>query len=769
MRLLALPVLLSLFVSSTAFAQGAGVSAGGTVSGSTQTGVSAGGAATGAAPAAPALPAAPAAPAAAAPAAPAAAAPAAPAAPVSGSAATTAPATTGGALGAQQLAQTENPQSIDAQNAANAREWEERDSKLSESPTLTGGAGLLRTQHAQGGAAGQFRVSFSTEYFSAGFLCTTDFPCRAPNHVGTVTTDGLDHIGGHLSLSANVLNWLEIYLGTSAVANSDNQNRPSLLQVLGDSNIGAKAYGLVAGKVLYVGGAMELWLLNGTGAVGLDGSGTSMKFRGLATADLRGTESKVPVRISLNTTYSLDNSGDVLTQTELARKEPVTRIERFGLGVNRVDHFDIALGAEFFVAKEKVRPFVEYVVQIPINRQGYQCVPTNPSHDHCLANDQLAPSTVSLGARFLPWKPGFSLLAALDLGVTGQNDFIEEMSPTPPWMLHIGAGWAFDTADRPPVIQMKTVEKVVDRTPPPRAKIVGLVHEEGKPATVPVPVPNAIVTWDSAPGHTAMYTGADGRFVTEEVDAGNYTFGVRADGYKPGTCGVQIAPGTKGEVNADCSLVALPKVGIVKGNAKDEGGSGVSGATVYVHDATGKDVSLAADQAGFFKFDTVQPGTARLSVDADGYLAAVANVDVVAGKEVQQDITLVKKPKKSLVTVGAKEITIKQQIQFAVNSAQILPESNALLAEIADAILRTPRIKKLEIQGHTDSTGTPDKNQQLSEDRAEAVRAWLVAHGVTPERLVAHGYGQTKPLYPNVTTFNRTRNRRVQFVILEQE
>ncbi len=655
-----------------------------------------------------------------------------------------------------------------------AREWAERDSQLSESNTLTGGVGLLRTQHAQGGAAGQFRTSFSTEYFSAGFLCTTDFPCKNPNgSATTIKSDGLDHIGGHLALSANVTSWLEAYLGTSAIANSDTQNRPALLQVLGDSNIGVKAYGAVSkNKVLYVGGAMELWLLNGTGAVGLDGSGTSMKFRGLATADLRNTESKVPVRVSFNVGYMLDNSGDVLSDTEKRRAQPVTRIERFGLGVNRVDHVDFALGAEFFVANQKVRPFLEYVLMAPVNRQGYQCVPKNPSGDHCLANDALAPSTLSIGARFLPWKAGFSLLAALDIGVTGTNDFIEEVSPTPPWMLHIGAGWAYDTADRPPVIQTKTVEKVVDKTPAPRAHIQGLVHEEGKPQQA---VAGAIVSWDSTPGHVSFYTGADGRFQSEEVDPGSYTFGVKADGYKPGTCVVAVAaPATKGapsqDVQADCPLVALPKVGVIKGTVRDsDGGGAIASATVHVKDATAKDLSLGSDGQGGFRFADVPLGAAQISVEAEGYLAAVQNVDVGFQKEVQADITLVKRPKKSLVSVGAKEITIKQQIQFAVNSATILPESNQLLTEIADAIIRTPRIKKLEIQGHTDSSGKPDANQQLSENRAESVRAWLVAHGVAVDHLIAHGYGQTKPLFPNVTTFNRTRNRRVQFVIVEQE
>src|SRR4051812_9325026 len=56
------------------------------------------------------------------------------------------------------------------------KEWAERDRKLNEASTLTGGVGLVHTQHAQGGAPGQFRVAFTTEYFSAGFLCSSDFP-----------------------------------------------------------------------------------------------------------------------------------------------------------------------------------------------------------------------------------------------------------------------------------------------------------------------------------------------------------------------------------------------------------------------------------------------------------------------------------------------------------------------------------------------------------------------------------------------------------------
>jgi outer membrane protein OmpA-like peptidoglycan-associated protein len=133
------------------------------------------------------------------------------------------------------------------------------------------------------------------------------------------------------------------------------------------------------------------------------------------------------------------------------------------------------------------------------------------------------------------------------------------------------------------------------------------------------------------------------------------------------------------------------------------------------------------------------------------------------------EIAVKKKPKSSLVSVGNKEIVIRQQVQFAVGSARILPASNNLLTEIADALLKTPRIRRVEVQGHTDNSGSPQLNQRLSEERAAAVVAWLTAHGVAPERLVAKGYGDSKPLVPNVTELNRQRNRRVQFIILEQD
>ncbi len=393
-------------------------------------------------------------------------------------------------------------------------------------------------QHAQSVAPGQFNLAFVSEYYAGNFLCTSSFPCANPSGGGTLTSDTMNHIGGNLALTMGLTSWLEGYAGTSAFANSDSSNQPSLLQILGDTDFGLKAFGRI-GNILHLGGAAELWLINGTGAVGLDGGGTSAKFRGIATADLRGTEKHTPLRFGLNLTYSLDNSGDVVASYEAANGAAVTRIERYGLNFNRVDHFDIGLGVEGFFVDERLRPFLEYNIAIPVNRQNYLCstdpppVGQNTSGDNCLARDQLAPSKLTLGARVLPWKHGFSLLAAFDIGITGQNDFIQEMAPITPWTLYIGAGWSVDTWDRPKVVETKVVEKAAPAPAPTFGHIKGYVDEAGHPETG---VPNAIIAFANHPEITSLASGPDGHFTTLGLPVGKYDFTVKAEGYKDGTC-----------------------------------------------------------------------------------------------------------------------------------------------------------------------------------------------------------------------------------------
>ena len=111
---------------------------------------------------------------------------------------------------------------------------------------------------------------------------------------------------------------------------------------------------------------------------------------------------------------------------------------------------------------------------------------------------------------------------------------------------------------------------------------------------------------------------------------------------------------------------------------------------------------------------------------------------------------------------------ILRGITFEFNKATLKPESFPVLDSIAEILLKNPKIK-VEIQGHTDNIGSEKYNLKLSQKRAEAVREYLIFKGVAPERLIAKGYGESKPIADNGTEEGRALNRRVEFVILGEE
>lgn len=103
-------------------------------------------------------------------------------------------------------------------------------------------------------------------------------------------------------------------------------------------------------------------------------------------------------------------------------------------------------------------------------------------------------------------------------------------------------------------------------------------------------------------------------------------------------------------------------------------------------------------------------------------------------------------------------------IQFDINSATLKPESRPVLQQIAEALAAAPTLK-VRIEGHTDSTGDPAKNLDLSKRRAESVKMALVDQfKIAADRLTTDGFGDTKPAATNDTPKGRAENRRVEFV-----
>ncbi|HYQ02879.1 MAG TPA: carboxypeptidase regulatory-like domain-containing protein [Polyangiaceae bacterium] len=675
-----------------------------------------------------------------------------------------------------------------------------RRESLFEQNSSSGSTGLLHLVLPASGAQGTLRFSFLADWFSGSdFLCNASTPC------GTATHASETHLGSSVALSVTPLPFLEAFVNLHSFANSNDQQSPGLIQVLSNTTLGAKGFTPepLAG-IFGLGGSAELRLLNGSGGVGPSGAGTSFRLAALASADLRGiSQTPLPLRLTTNVGYFFDNSGHLVEDTERSRGQRITRFERFGLDVNRVDRVELGLGVEGTLPY--VHPFVEWNVGIPTNRQGYKCTKSlSYSGDQCLANAETfsaVPSTLTLGARGFPVLKGLSLTAAVDIGTSGTSRFIEELAPTLPWDLWFGFGYAFDIVE--PEARVVVVQKEAPIAPAtPNRRIRGRVHEKGK-EDAPA---NAIIRY-SGRSLTAMASGPDGRFVSEPLEPGTYSFTVEAEGYKPGECSVTLpnesgpppnaataasaptpspasptpapsptsapsptpVPSSASEFSdLDCELEALPRAGNVLGRVTDaESGTPIAQATVELRDSLGRSLQIVTDETGRFRFESVLPGLVSISAQAKAQLLRNESLTVRAREDATVELGLRKRPKTSLIEVTAKEIKLRQPVHFEKDSAAIASDSSALLEEVADALARTPRSPHVEIQGYMDDSGVPDRDKALSEARANAVLEWLTGHGIEASRLSAKGYGKDRPLSPNVTPQGRARNRRIQIMLGE--
>jgi OOP family OmpA-OmpF porin len=104
-------------------------------------------------------------------------------------------------------------------------------------------------------------------------------------------------------------------------------------------------------------------------------------------------------------------------------------------------------------------------------------------------------------------------------------------------------------------------------------------------------------------------------------------------------------------------------------------------------------------------------------------------------------------------------------VNFEDAKAVLLPQSRAVLDVVAQSLVANPEVR-VEVAGHTDSRSPAEYNLWLSETRAAAVRGYLIERGVAPDRLVARGYGLTRPIATNATAPGRARNRRVELIRL---
>lgn len=146
----------------------------------------------------------------------------------------------------------------------------------------------------------------------------------------------------------------------------------------------------------------------------------------------------------------------------------------------------------------------------------------------------------------------------------------------------------------------------------------------------------------------------------------------------------------------------------------------------------------------------------EITAESNGYLP---EKEIVSKEEKDKKITLAKIEKGKGIVVN--------NIHFETGKAYLRKESLNILNGIIDQMNKNTAIK-LEVRGHTDSSGGTEYNKKLSERRADSVIEYMIKHGISPERLQAAGMGESNPIADNKTAEGRRKNRRTEFFVLEK-
>jgi OmpA-OmpF porin, OOP family len=322
--------------------------------------------------------------------------------------------------------------------------------------TWDGPVGGFRVVDAGSGATEAFRMLFGSRWgFYGGWL-----------------EPGVSHrhVSANFAWSWTPFRFLELYAQTRTWDDSNLALDANHFQVLGEIRVGAKGFHWVRPWLALGGDVSGHMPLNTVLSQRRMGRASGGRFRGNMSVDLReleGREGQVPLIARFNVGYTFDNSANLVSGLEQDRYDALptdgpdarlpqgeetrhllTRVERFGLNVDRRDRVTFGLGLEVPFAIEGIRttvsPIAEWVLDVPVNRQGFAC--PGGGADGCLVDDGLGAyrQSVLVGVRVMPWLRGLSLQVAGEVGLTGVRTHVHELAPQVPYSIMMGFSYAHD-------------------------------------------------------------------------------------------------------------------------------------------------------------------------------------------------------------------------------------------------------------------------------------------------------------------------------------
>jgi OmpA-OmpF porin, OOP family len=586
-----------------------------------------------------------------------------------------------------------------------------------------------------GGLAAGLNVS-SADIGSAGVLRFGAFGQYYNNTGWPRPTDEATRTAGLFALDFVVLDWLELYASYAASSTSNTGSNPHFISAVGDVGLGAKAS----------------WRLSKTVALALDVRAS--RFPGVGTQDIAQAGYTLapyllfawspPIPLHLSVQFGAQFQWNSVALTSGAEDD---------IALDRTTYNQLLGGISLEFPIPIVTPFFEYTTGFPLNVKGDTLIGTSGS---ALPIHAALPHQINVGLKF-------SLVENLTFILVGQfglqGNVALGVPAIPPWNFVFAATYAVDLFPKPATrVVVQQVPTPVAPPPPSTGTVVGMVTD----ATTQKPLGNVVVTAEAGEMGPVASDVASGQFVTRPLKPGPVKFRLQKDGYQEILLDTAVEAGKATQVQAALTPVVKTSRFLVTTSARKK----PVAATVKFSGAETKAVETKADVAEPLAVPAV-PGAYTVEVTAPGYLAQVREVEVSAGAELQLAFELQLEPKKKRVLFRDDRLELLVQVHFAPGKATILADSYPLLDEVVDAVVRFG-IKRVRVEGYTDSSGSRSANLRLSQTRAEAVTEYLEKKGLSPKRLEAKGYGDARPIAPNLTARGRELNRRVEIVVLEK-
>jgi OmpA family/Carboxypeptidase regulatory-like domain len=612
-------------------------------------------------------------------------------------------------------------------------------------PSLTGPVGLLHASTAEVGPLHQLRFGLHGEYFGANSFL--------------ISGDANQRLNGGLAVGYTLLRDLELF---GAILNSSNRNRrprgvndrdPELIKTFGDLVVGGK-WILSLSPAATLGVELGLKFLSGVTDLAVSPSSTSWWLGPLFSYDLR-RDAQIPLRLHAGASFYGDNSSNLHDLAGVTRETKEVTMFGYGIASSRLR---LALAADAPLDKlipgVPVDPFIEYHLAYVTSDadsdfQDYltpNCDSSNPAKMPCIENRDI--QWLTLGARADVYR-GITVDLGVDIRIRSAG--FPYGAPVPPYNVMFGVSYPLDLDSLTrTVVVTKTVQKPAA---PTEGQVTGVVLN----AQDNTPIGGAMVAVTGR-AHARAGSDSDGGFQTIALPKGSVELEVTAANFESAKMATTVLAGKA--VDVTIALTPIPVAAKVHGRVSGVGGKGVEASVRFA----GKEIHEArSDASGSFTL-SLPVGSYRVLADSPGLIPKEAEVELLVGQDKQLDFVLRPATANPTIALAADSIKIKKPIRFVGLTPAPTAETQKTLDAVADLLALHPEIKRIRIVAHWDNGMEKAQAAMLTEQQAEAVRAYLVGRGIAEARLVAAGAGSTQPSVPNLGPMNRARNRRVEFL-----